>query len=224
MIRDFVSLFFPKVCLTCSGPLERGSDQLCVNCVGDLPKTGNHIIEIPEFDQRFSGVIKYESILVYLLFQKKGVVQKILHELKYNDRPEIGQLLGRWYGVELKESGFEFDLIIPIPLHPSKLKKRGYNQSEFFASGIAQVMETRLLPEGLVRTKATTTQTKKSRLERWDNVSGLFECSDASLIKGNRILLVDDVLTTGSTLIAAGEPLWKAGISSLSFGVIAAAK
>ena len=106
MIKDFISLFFPRVCLTCNGPLTKGVEEICVNCLKELPKTDNHLLRIPEFEERFSGIVEFQEILVYLFFQKKGIVQRLLHELKYNDKPELGNMLGTWYGKELFLNGF----------------------------------------------------------------------------------------------------------------------
>jgi len=226
MIKDFISLFFPKVCLTCNGALTKGVEEVCVNCLKELPKTDNHLLKIPEFEHRFTGIIDFEHVLVYLFFQKKGIVQKLLHELKYNDNPELGTKLGMWYGKELVLNGFndEFDIIIPIPLHKSKYKTRGYNQSEVFGEGLSISLKCPMLTEELLRVKASETQTNKSRVARWGNVEGVFKVKEKQNIEGKRVLLVDDVLTTGSTLVAATEPLLKAGVKSVSFAVLAAAK
>ena len=225
LLQDFISLFFPTVCLGCSGSLPRGVDYLCPSCQLSLPKTNNHLVEVPAFTQKLSGLINFEHVLVYLHFEKKGLVQKLMHALKYNHEKELGSQLGRWYGAALQAAdNYEFDAVVPVPLHKSKLRSRGYNQSEYFALGLAAAFEIPCLPNALVRTRANETQTRKNRLERWKNVDGLFEPAEQANLSDQRILLVDDVLTTGSTLLACGEAVWKAGASSLSFGLLAAAK
>ncbi len=226
MIKDFVSLFFPRVCLTCQGALGKGLNEICVNCLQELPKTLNHEVPIPEFEQRFSGIVDYDQVLVYLFFQKRGIVQKLLHELKYNDKPEIGQILGKWYGKELAIAGYDkkFDVVLPIPLHQGRLRVRGYNQSEQFALGLSQSLGLKMLPNGLERVRANETQTRKNREQRWQNVSGVFAVTDLEAVANQRVLLVDDVLTTGSTLVAAAEPLFDARVKNISFAVMAAAK
>jgi ComF family protein len=226
LLSDFISLFFPDTCVGCDESLPRGVPFICPSCQLTLPKTENHITEVPQFDQKLRNLIAFKHVLVYMHFQKQGIVQRLMHELKYNHKPEIGELLGRWYGAELAGTGFdkEFDCVVPVPLHKSKLRKRGYNQSEAFAKGLAEAFSIECLPNGLVRNKANQTQTRKSRQERWENVAGLFEVKDKSVLEGKHVLLVDDVLTTGSTLLSCGEAVLEARPAALSFGLIAAAK
>jgi ComF family protein len=226
MIKDFISLFFPRVCLTCGDPLIKGLDELCVKCLIELPKTNNYLVSIPEFEMKFSGIIVLRHVLVYLFFQKRGIVQRLLHELKYNNKRELGIKLGAWYGKELAIGSFidEFDLILPIPLHKTKLRSRGYNQSEAFSEGLAKSLSAPVNVTSLIRIEASETQTNKSRIERWKNVEGIFVVVKKEEIAGKRVLLVDDVLTTGSTLIAAATPLLEAGAASVSVALLAAAK
>lgn len=225
LLDDFISLFFPNTCVGCDDSLPRGTSFICPACQLNLPRTNNHEVEVPQFTQKFTGLIEFKHVLVYLHFQKEGIVQRLMHELKYNHRPELGQLLGRWYGAELKSSGYDsFDCVVPVPLHKSKLRSRGYNQSESFADGLAEALGIECLPHVLERTRANETQTRKNRLERWQNVDDLFRPKTPEEIAGKHVLLVDDVLTTGSTLLASGEALLKAAPASISFGLLAAAK
>jgi ComF family protein len=147
-----------------------------------------------------------------------------LHALKYKNKPELGQLLGKVYGAELLECGYgkEFDLVIPVPLHASKKKKRGYNQSEEFGVGLAESWSISCNDTYLKRLYMTETQTKKTRLRRWENVKEVFSLESPEPIKDRRILLVDDVVTTGATLEAAGRALLDGGCKELSIACIAA--
>ncbi|WP_339694892.1 ComF family protein [uncultured Roseivirga sp.] len=199
--------------------------HICPACQYSLPKTNNYKEEVPHIYQKLAGSIRFNYMLAYLHFQKKGIVQHILHELKYNHKEDIGLMMGRWYGHDLLLGGFsnEFDLIIPVPLHPSKQRKRGYNQSEAFAKGLSEVLKTEVYI-GLKRVAANETQTKKSRAERLDNVNAIFEAVDPIKLKEKRVLLVDDVITTGATLLACGNVLIEAGVKELSFGVLAATR
>jgi len=159
----------------------------------------------------------------FLLFQKKGSVQKLLHALKYRSKPEVGHLLGKWYGQDLKKnrSFIDCDLIIPVPLHKKRLRKRGYNQSEFIARGLAEELNIPVLNEVLLKKRFTETQTFKSRAERWENTLRSFEINNEELIKNKRILLVDDVITTGATTEACIIQLNKASGAPVSVASIA---
>ncbi|KYG83667.1 hypothetical protein AWN68_02350 [Roseivirga echinicomitans] len=196
--------------------------HICPTCQYELPKTNNYKQEVPHIYQKLAGSIPFNHMLAYLHFQKKGIVQHILHELKYNHKEDVGVMMGRWYGHDLLLGGFatEFDFIIPVPLHPSKQRKRGYNQSEAFANGLSEVLKTDVYI-GLKRVTANETQTRKSRAERLDNVEAIFEVINASEVQEKRVLLVDDVITTGATLLACGNVLIAAGVKELSFGVLA---
>lgn len=220
---DFVALFFPNVCVACEKPLPNGLQYICPTCQYQLPKTNNYKIEVPHIEQKLAGSIRFKYLLAYLHFNKKGIVQQLLHELKYNHKEEIGIMLGRWFGHDLLLAGFqdEFDMIIPVPLHPSKQKKRGYNQSEAFAKGLSEVLKADVV-NAIVRTEDSQTQTRKSRLERQDNVKSIFEVSLPDVVKGKHVLLVDDVLTTGATILACGDKLTQADIDELSIAVVAA--
>lgn len=147
-------------------------------------------------------------VMAYLRFSKKGKSQKLLHQLKYRNMPEVGEEMGRLFGLSLVSNGYqnEWDVIVPVPLHPLKQKRRGYNQSEVFGKGLSKVLTVRM-ESLLVRQKFTETQTKKSRLQRLDNVQEVFDVKADARIAGQRILLVDDVITTGATLCACANVL-----------------
>lgn len=223
---DFLSLIYPSLCLGCKQPLPKGSKYICPKCHYNLPKTNTYKLKDHIFKEKFEGVVPVEHVLVYTYFIKNGIMQQVLHDLKYNDNQEIGAMIGRWFGHDLLLGGFvdSFDLIIPVPLHPDKLKKRGYNQAAAFGSGLSEVLAVPQLEEGLVRNTNIESQTRKSKVRRIQNVDGIFQAADVSALKGARILLVDDVLTTGSTLIACAEPLINAKAKSVSIAVMAGVK
>ena len=160
----------------------------------------------------------------FFKFTKAGSVQQILHALKYRSMPELGQMLGIIYGEELKTAGYDtrFDLILPVPLHAFKKKRRGYNQSEEFGKGLSKALSVTCSDEILMRNTSTSTQTKKSRFRRWENVKNVFEVRRPAEVDGKRILLVDDVVTTGATLEAVGQALLNSGCKELSIACIAA--
>lgn len=226
MLQNFISLLFPKYCLACNHYLINGENHLCTHCRHELPQTDYHTYPDNELYAKFGGRLPLKHALAYLKFTKEGRVQKILHALKYKGCQSIGELLGIWYGHILRQAQFEnsFDLIIPIPLHPSKQKKRGYNQSDCFARGLSKALQIPWDAEGLTRIQANQSQTTLGKLARWDNVAHIFNVSNHETILNRRILLVDDVVTTGSTLEAGLNVLHQAGAREISVAVIAIAE
>ncbi|MCE2893155.1 MAG: ComF family protein [Flammeovirgaceae bacterium] len=224
--KDFIGLFFPNYCFGCNRSLVKGEDTLCTICLIDLPKTNYHLLIDNPIKGRLNGRLPIDHALAYLKFRKSGIVQHLLHQLKYNNHPEVGVKLGLTYGRELEQVGFqnEFDVIIPIPLHPTRLRKRGYNQSAKFAEGLSHSLRIPWAESISIRKTTTSTQTKKSKQERWENVEGAFGIQSAEKIVGQRILLVDDVVTTGATLEACGQHLIKNRCGSLSIACIAEAQ
>ncbi|MBK5279518.1 MAG: ComF family protein [Bacteroidia bacterium] len=170
--------------------------------------------------------MKVKHAWAFLKFRKSGLVQHLLHELKYNNHPEVGVRIGMLFGKELLEYGFknEFDLIVPVPLHISRQRKRGYNQSAKFAEGLSNSLEIPWDESISIRKRRTDTQTRKSRLDRWENVKDVFDVEIEEKVFNKRILLVDDVITTGATLEACGHHLLKSKCSELSIACIAEAQ
>jgi ComF family protein len=203
-IIDFISLVYPEICACCGRTLWQGEEIICAFCEYHLPRTHFHLDYDNPVNRIFWGRSDIESAGAFLFFNKGNNVQRLIHLLKYKGRKEIGVFLGKRYGLLLKDS-FLFgsvDLIIPIPLHRKKFKTRGYNQSEQFALGLSHSMKVPVGQEILIRTKPTETQTRKSRFHRFENVSDIFVVNNAFVLQGHHILLVDDVITTGSTMEA----------------------
>ncbi|MGE0770470.1 MAG: ComF family protein [Cyclobacteriaceae bacterium] len=225
LLADFVSLFFPKYCMSCHVSLVGGEDILCTRCIVDLPKTQYHLNGSPVKD-RLHGRLPLKHGLAFLKFRKGGTVQRLLHELKYRQHPEVGVKLGKIYGKDLADAGLgqAFDLIVPVPLHPVRLRKRGYNQAAKFAEGISFALKVPMDESVSVRKANTSTQTSKTKLERWENVKDVFAIEPQANIAGKRILLVDDVMTTGATLEACGQHLIQHGCAELSVACIAEAQ
>ena len=224
-LTDFWFLLFPKNCEACGRALSRGEEVICFDCLYELPRT--HFCK--EIDnpimQLFAGRIRLERATALFYFQKGSKFRKLLHSLKYRHKPEIGVLLGKELGAEMLSSGnfSDIDYIIPVPLHPNRQKKRGYNQSERIAAGISSVTKVPVLVDVLLRNTDTQTQTKMNREERWQNVSGKFVVADNERLKGKHVLLVDDVVTTGATTESCGEALLSVDGLRLSIAVLARA-
>ena len=208
-LEDLFSLFFPDLCLGCGEPLVKGEQFLCSICQFHLPRTNFQFDADNAVARVFWGRVRLESAASFCYFTKGSNIQRLLHKLKYEGNREIGLYLGETYGRELKASPLfgEIDLIIPVPLHPGKQRKRGYNQSEAIGQGLARAMNAALLTNVLARNTNTSTQTKKTRYKRWENVENVFEVRRPDIIAGKNLLLVDDVITTGATLEACATEL-----------------
>ncbi|GAA4351282.1 ComF family protein [Hymenobacter saemangeumensis] len=227
LFNDFLGLIYPNVCLACREPMVRGEKHLCTRCRAELPYTDFHLLPPEEnpLGRRFWGKLPLQHALSYVRFLRHGRIQQLLHQLKYKGQREVGTVLGQLYGAELQAAGLntEFDLIVPVPLHPRKLSKRGYNQAAVFAEGLSKGLQLPWSALALRRTRFTSTQTRKNRTQRWENVATVFEVGLPEAIAGQRVLLVDDVLTTGATLEACGAVLLAGGAASISIATIACA-
>lgn len=221
---DFLSLVFPETCCLCNRSLFPFENELCKICLSGLPITNYHLIpEDNDLKTKLLGLAPVEKVMAYLRFSKKGLSQKLLHQIKYKNKAELAKVLGIHYGFLLKDNGYinNWTQVVPVPLHYRKKEIRGYNQSEQFGHGIAEALGIEC-KHFLLRKKATETQTNKSRIDRWKNVSEVFEALNAESIKGKRILLVDDVLTTGATLASCAHALYKYQPEQIDLAVLAA--
>jgi ComF family protein len=201
-LSDFFSLVYPEVCMACGKPLFRFENCICSYCLHHLPQTNFHLNSDNPVSRLFWGRVKFAYAASFLFYNKGGKVQQLIHQLKYKDQKQVGFFLGSKYGELLKKAdGFStVDTVIPVPLHPKKQRKRGYNQSDFIAEGISKSMDIKIDNTTLFRAYASDTQTKKSRFNRFQNVSSVFALKDNKKLQGHHILIVDDVITTGSTL------------------------
>lgn len=223
MLNDFISLIFPQICVSCGKSLYKSEHSICTYCCYQLPKTNFHTDNENPIAKIFWGRINIHSASAYYSFGKGGKVQHLIHQLKYRGQKNIGHTIGKFYGYDLRksESFKTVQTIIPVPLHPKRQKKRGYNQSEFFASGLAETMKADTNFTALNRAYNSVTQTRKSRFSRWENVETIFQISDPAPLKGQHILLVDDVITTGATLEACAQALLQIPDVKISIATIA---
>lgn len=210
ILDSIINLFFPSVCASCGTLLLKGEKTVCTTCRYLLPKTRYELNPDNPLMLNFSGQMPFNAVTAEFFFSKSGHVQALIHGLKYHGAKENGIFLGQEIGKSIKQSPvFQgIDYIIPVPLHPKKQKIRGYNQSMVIAQGIGEETGIPIAGNCLIRKVFTSTQTKKSREERWQNVKDIFAVVNASQLEGKHVLLVDDVLTTGATLMAAGKALY----------------
>jgi ComF family protein len=220
---DLFSLFFPNLCLGCGQPLIKGEEVICSICHFHLPKTYFHNDPENPLNRVFWGRVNLEAVASYLYFHKGSTVQHLLHQLKYKGRQEIGLRIGKWYGLELRQADVfrDTELIIPVPLHPRKFRKRGYNQSQAFAEGLASVMKAKPEIRCLYRKVDSNTQTRKARYNRWENVENIFAVDHPERIQSHHLLLVDDVITTGATLESCAQALLEVSGVKVSIATIA---
>jgi ComF family protein len=225
MIKNLLNLFFPKVCYACNNLLGDNEKHICITCRHNLPVTNYHFENNEAIKKVLYGRVKLELGTSLLKFEKKGIVQQILHNLKYKGHEIIGEVLGKWLGNELKiiEAYKTIDLIIPVPLHKRKLRKRGYNQVEKFGIEIAKALDVQYIDTVLLKTTSTKTQVFKKRISRWNNSNEIFTMQNESLIEGKHILLVDDIITTGATIESCTNILLKADNVKISIATMAIA-
>ncbi|GHV31433.1 amidophosphoribosyltransferase [Bacteroidia bacterium] len=224
LLPDFVSLFYPKLCVICGKPLVAGENYFCLECFLKLPKTNYHLNPDNQATDRFAGKIPLAKGASYLYYNKGGVGQRLIAEIKYKDNRNLGEWMGAMLARDWFSSDFfsGIDCLVPVPLHPSKERKRGFNQAEMIALGIAYITGIQVNTKNVFRKKANATQTKKGLFERWRNTKDLFEVNNLDFFKDKHVLIVDDVLTTGSTLEAVAQSILKAKgvkISLLSLAI-----
>ena len=205
LINNVLSLFYPRLCAACGDALQQNETCLCLDCMLHLLETQFHKSHFNPLRETFDGRVPVEEVTALMSYKKANHVQKILHHLKYKGEKEIGSVLGEYLGGQLitEQRYQDIQFILPIPLHPKKKRKRGYNQSEWIAKGLSKGMGIPYLTDVLLRTRFTDTQTQKSRFARWQNVKEVFSLQNTEKIAYSHVLVCDDVLTTGATTEAA---------------------
>lgn len=222
---DLTGLIYPHTCAGCGQKLMKGELEICSACLLEIPQTNFHRDPQNPVWKLFRGRVQIGWAASYIYFNKGGRVQSILHAIKYKGNQNLAHQLGKIYGYILFEDQVltGVDFFIPIPLHPLKLKKRGYNQSEVWGEGLALATGIPLMDNNLYRSENTASQTRKSRIARWENVKDIFSLHRPEQIQGKRIVILDDVVTTGSTLEAAALCLQKAGAAQTDVLTLACA-
>lgn len=220
--ESIIQLAFPHVCTGCGSDLLSQQTRLCLHCLAAMPETNfdkhtNNIVE-----KSFWGRLNLKAATAQYYFTKDSLMQHLMHQLKYKGDKLLGVFLGRLMALSIIQSGrfMDVDALIPLPLFKSKERKRGYNQATVLCEGMAEVMQIPVLKDVAERNQHTETQTKKGRVERWQNIEGKFDLQNEDVIAGKHVLLVDDVITTGATLEACGQVLNQAQISNLSIATL----
>lgn len=212
---DIGRLFYPQLCACCRNSLYEAEQGICTACVTTLPRTAFRCgIENPAA-RMFHGRVNFMEVHSFLYFHKAGITQRLLHQIKYRGGFTLAYQMGQLFGYTL-ETGVLPDVLLPVPLHASRLRERGYNQSEALAQGMAAALQLEVCTNMLSRSLAGRSQTKSGRFKRWSNVGSRFECRNVLYSTEIHIGLVDDVLTTGSTLESCARVLEHAGYRNLS--------
>ncbi|MFZ4544569.1 MAG: ComF family protein [Saprospiraceae bacterium] len=234
MIRQFIqsgsdailSFLYPRLCLSCGDNLSAKNEDLCISCQYKIPKTDYHLRFDNPLTERIVGRFHFQTGAACYLFTKGGHAQALIHALKYEGKKEIATAIGENYGKKLNNSNYykNIDLIIPVPMHVTKVRVRGYNQAEVFAKGLSISMNIPIFANALLKVRKTSSQTAKNRFSRLENVTEVFQIGkNAALLKHKHILLVDDVLTTGATLEACAIELQRIEGVQISVATIAIA-
>ena len=223
--ESLLHVVFPHVCDGCGSDLLNIESRLCIRCLASLPETNFEIHPNNPVEKDFWGRLPIINAAAHLYFTKESLVQHLMHQLKYKGNKDLGLQLGRLMGNAIKKAARfnEIQALVPLPLFPSKEKKRGYNQANVLCEGMAEVLSVPILDKVITRPQHTETQTKKGRIERWKNIEGKFQLIDPQAIQNKHLLLVDDVVTTGATLEACGKELFNARNVKLSIATLCVA-
>ncbi|MGZ5221320.1 MAG: ComF family protein [Chitinophagaceae bacterium] len=221
-IKDsFIQLLFPHVCSGCGSDILNKESMLCMRCIDSMPETNFERHAGNPVEKKFWGRIHLEHATAQYYFTRESLIQQLMHQFKYKGNREVGAQLGKMMGESLKNSNrFTIDVLIPLPLFPAKEKRRGYNQATVLCEGMAESLQVPVLKDVIIRSQHTDTQTKKGRIERWQNMEGKFVLVKPEAIMNKNVLLVDDVITTGATLEACGTELLKAENVKLSIATL----
>ncbi len=211
IINDINTVLFPNLCFGCNARLYRGEQMLCTLCRNQIPLTEFNFKDENRLDKTFYGRIEVKKAACMLYYSENGIVKNLIHQLKYKNQTQIGGFLGEWFGNILKEDTAlpTIHYVIPVPLHPKKLRQRGYNQVASFGSQIAKSIHATYADDLLFKTRNTKTQTQKTRMFRIQHGTPLFDLKNPQILKDKNVLLVDDVVTTGATLEACTKALCK---------------
>ena len=221
-IRDsLLHLLFPHVCSGRGSDIISKESILCMRCIDAMPETNFELHANNPVEKKFWGRLPLQQATAQYYFTRESLIQHLMHQFKYKRNRELGTQLGKMMGESLKNSNrFAIDALVPLPLFLVKEKRRGYNQATVLCEGMAESLGVPVLKDVIIRSQHTDTQTKKGRIERWQNMEGKFVLTKQEAIRNKNVLLVDDVVTTGATLEACGAELLKGENVRLSIAAL----
>ncbi len=210
--RALRSLLFPARCIVCGEGISDAMHGICTMCRYNIPLTHFWLTEDNPTRRHLEGLIPIVHASSFYFFIDGSMWRRLIHRFKYGSEWRLARTMGYWYGTELRSSTLygDVDVIVPVPLHYCKRLKRGYNQSRYIAEGMAEAMGIRIEAGAVRRVRNNPPQALSDMHTRWDNVEGIFEVSGAERLRGQHILLVDDVLTTGATLTSCARTILEA--------------
>lgn len=217
-IKDsVVQLLFPEVCPGCGNEIYGSESLLCIHCINEMPETNFERKAFNPIEKKFWGRIPLADAAALFYFSRESLMQRLMHQLKYKGNKDLGFQLGTMMGKKIADSGrFYPDVLVPLPLFPSRERKRGYNQAQVLCEGMSEILRIPVVSNAVSRPMFTETQTKKGRVERWKNIEGKFVLDKPALLANRSVMLVDDVITTGATLESCGIEILKAENIELS--------
>ena len=221
---DIAMLLFPRYCQVCGNKLNQSEEHICTSCLRRLPKTHYDPMTLNSVMQHFIGYPAVQHATAYIFYSHGNAYTRLITQSKYNDKPEVGQYMGRLAAEELAGSGFfeGVEALMPVPLSRQRRWKRGYNQSEWIAEGLSKAMGLPLFTQNLIRHKHNETQTHLHRDDRWENVQDIFAVRHPEQLEGRHVMLVDDVTTTGATLMSCADTLSRS-VSDIRISIFALA-
>jgi len=223
--NSFTQLLFPNLCICCKGYLSNQERFICDMCNYNLPIYEFNSLKDNDLRKKFWGTLPIQECLAYLSFKQNNEVQKVMHELKYNGNKEIGFAMGLTLGrlILSFDKLDDIDFIIPIPLHKKREDQRGFNQAEVIANGVSNIIKAPVLNNVVGRVINNKSQTNRNRLDRSINTEDIFKVMNLKPLEGKHILLLDDVITTGATMISCGNSLLRVKDLKLSVAGLAVA-
>jgi ComF family protein len=221
--NGLLHLLYPQTCAGCGSDIIADNQLLCSRCIADLPVTNFHLAAANPVEKLFTGRLQLYSATSFLYFTKQSAVQRLLHQLKYKGNRQVGMYLGKMMGAAIGgHTRFNsVDLLLPLPLHRRRQRRRGYNQAAVICEGLAESLHVPVVEQALQRKVHTATQTKKNRTDRWENMRDRFQITNMNVLENKHVLLVDDVVTTGATLEACGSTLLRIPGITLSIATLA---
>lgn len=221
-LDSLAHFIFPHHCNGCGTDVLSNDQLLCAKCLYELPETNFANIYNNVIERNFYGRLQIEQATASFYFTKESLMQHLVHQLKYKGNQAIGVYLGKMLGKQLLQSNKynAVDVIVPLPLNAKREFKRGYNQAAVICKGITEVFSKPINTTAVARKIFTETQTHHTRIERWQNMDGVFTVINKSAIEGKHILLVDDIITTGATIEACGKVILDAGATCLSVAAV----